>query len=197
MSPKAAGVYGVVATAWFTIALLVFAEIHPGYSHATKAVSELGAIGAPHQHAWNLLGFLMPGMLIAFHGWGLGVNAGDRIAGAAFFLSGLSFAATCVPADMSNYNAPTSQAHIVASLAVFAFWLAGSLRLTLSGAASSKALVRATTMCLWLAAAAAAVRFSGQIYPGSGQRLAFAAHFAWILSTALILLVQRPAREDG
>lgn len=196
MSSKAAGIYGVVATAWFTIALLVFAEIYPGYSHATKAVSELGAIGAPHQHAWNVLGFLLPGLLLAFHGWGLGISAGDRMAGTAYFLSGLSFAATCVPADMSDYGATTSQIHIAASLAVFAFWLAGSLRLTLSRTATSKALLRATTACLWLAAAAAAVRFSGLLFPGSGQRLAFAAHFAWVLSTALVLLLQRGEPES-
>ena len=191
MTSKAAGLYGILATVWFTTVLLVFAEIYPGYTHATKAVSELGAIGAPHQHAWNVLGFLVPGILLAFHGWGLGVNAGDRIAGAGFALSGLAFAATCIPANMDDFNAPTSQAHIAASLAVFVFWLAASLRLTMGSAATSKALVQATTACLWLAGAAALVRFSGLLYPGTGQRLAFAAHFAWILSTALILLFTR------
>jgi hypothetical membrane protein len=191
MSSKAAGFYGILATIWFATALLVFAEIYPGYTHATKAISELGAIGAPHQHAWNVLGFLVPGILLAFHGWGLGVNASDRLVGTGFALSGLAFAATCIPANMDDFNAPTSQAHIAASLAVFVFWLAGAVRLTMGGQAASKALMRATTACLWLAAAAALVRFSGLVFPGTGQRLAFAGHFAWVLSTALILLVHR------
>lgn len=191
MSSKAAGAYGILATLWFASALLVFADLYPGYTHATKAISELGAIGAPHQHAWNVIGFLVPGILLAFHGWGLGVVAGDRIASASFCLSGLSFAATCIPANMDDFSAPTSQAHIAASLAVFVFWLAGSLRLTMGGAATSRALMRATTACLWLAAAAALVRFSGLVFPGTGQRIAFAGHFAWVLSTALILLVYR------
>jgi len=191
MSSKAAGAYGILATLWFAIALVVFADLHPGYTHATKAISELGAIGAPHQHAWNVFGFLVPGILLAFHGWGMGMTSGDRIAGVAFCLSGLSFAATCIPANMDDFSAPTSQAHIAASLAVFVFWLAGALRLTMGGAATSKALIRATTACLWLAAAAALVRFSGLVFPGTGQRIAFAGHFAWVLSTALILLVHR------
>lgn len=191
MSSKAAGLYGILATVWFTTALLVFADLYPGYTHATKAISELGAIGAPLQHAWNVIGFLVPGILLAFHGWGLGAVASDRIAGAGFCLSGLSFAATCIPANMDDFSAPTSQAHIAASLAVFVFWLAGALRLTMGGAATSKALMRATTACLWLAVAAALVRFSGLVFPGTGQRIAFAGHFTWVLSTALILLVHR------
>ena len=97
---------------------------------------------------------------------------------------------------MSDYDAPTTQAHIAASYAVFGFWLAGSLKLTLSGAATSTTLVRATTACLWLAGAAAGVRFSSLLFPGSGQRLAFAAHFAWILSTSVILLLQRRQDRD-
>jgi hypothetical membrane protein len=196
MSSKAAGFYGILATLWFATALLVFADIYPGYAHATKAISELGAIGAPHQHAWNVIGFLVPGILLAFHGWGLGVVAGDRIAGAGFCLSGLSFAATCIPANMDDFSAPASQAHIAASLAVFVFWLAGALRLTMGGPAASKALMRATTACLWLAAAAALVRFSGLVFPGTGQRIAFAGHFAWVLSTALILLVHREQDQN-
>jgi hypothetical protein len=121
MTDRAAGFFGLAATACFTISLLVFADIYPGYSHATKAISELGAIGAPHQVGWNLLGFMLPGLLLAFHGWGVGQAGHDRIAAVLFSLAGLSFAATSIPVDMSSYHLPTSQAHITASLGVFVF----------------------------------------------------------------------------
>lgn len=189
MTDRAAGFFGLAATACFTISLLVFADIYPGYSHATKAISELGAIGAPHQVGWNLLGFMLPGLLLAFHGWGVGQAGHDRIAAVLFSLAGLSFAATSIPVDMSSYHLPTSQAHITASLDVFVFWLMASLKLALRG--GSTRLSRVTTISLWLAAAAGVVRFSGLVFPGTGQRLAFAAFFVWVLATSLVLVFSK------
>ena len=110
MSPTAAGVYGLAGTVLFTIALITFAESYPGYSHATKAVSELGAIGAPHGMAWNIIGFILPGLLLAFHGWGLGRVTQSPLVSVLLAISGLAFASTSIPADMSDMNARHSAA---------------------------------------------------------------------------------------
>jgi len=74
MTIREFGIFGLAATILFVFSLVVFAELSPGYTHATKAVSELGAIGAPHQLAWNIFGFLLPGLMMAAHGWGIGVS---------------------------------------------------------------------------------------------------------------------------
>ncbi|MGI9427770.1 MAG: DUF998 domain-containing protein, partial [Bythopirellula sp.] len=95
---------GQVVGVWFFGCLFVFAAVYPGYSHLTKAVSELGAFGAPHAVLWNLLGFGLTGLLILLFGTGLqhllvrrGVNSSG---GWAVVAIGASFAATAIPADM-------------------------------------------------------------------------------------------------
>jgi len=56
---------GPAAAALFFLSLISFAAMRSdGYSHATKAVSELGAIGAPFAMAFNIVGFILPGILI-------------------------------------------------------------------------------------------------------------------------------------
>ena len=47
MTERSAGMAGLTAVAVFWPALFAFAAAHPGYSHFTNAISELGAIGAP------------------------------------------------------------------------------------------------------------------------------------------------------
>ncbi|MDZ4740562.1 MAG: DUF998 domain-containing protein [Alphaproteobacteria bacterium] len=192
MTIREFGIFGLAATILFVFSLVVFAELSPGYTHATKAVSELGAIGAPHQLAWNIFGFLLPGLMMAAHGWGIGVSVNDRVASLLFSLSGLSFAVTSVPADMMNYSAPSSQTHIAASIGVFGFWLAASLKITLRRSGGHSPVIWLTSASLWLAAVAAVARFSGYFYPGTGQRFAFAAFFVWVLSTSLFMIFARP-----
>jgi len=48
MTEGVAGVAGIAAVVIFWAALLGFAAAYPGYSHSHKAISELGAFGAPH-----------------------------------------------------------------------------------------------------------------------------------------------------
>lgn len=196
MNDRAAGYIGMAATVLFAACLLIFAEISPGYSHATKAVSELGAIGAPYQFAWNVLGFLLPGILMIFHGWGVGAAASDRVAGFFLALAGLSFAATSIPADMANYSSTNTVGHIAASSGAFGFWLIGALKLAYQRGSERHLLSRVAVLSLWLAVAATIVRFSGLVYPGTGQRVAFAAFFAWIFASAVVLIVDRtPSRS--
>jgi hypothetical membrane protein len=181
---------GLAATSLFASSLVFFAAAHPGYEHGTKAVSELGAAGAPNALPWNLIGFLLPGVLLALFGLGVGASARDRRAGVYLALSGMAFAATAVPADMSNLRSPLSLGHIAASLLVFAFWLPAALRLLKPPAAGLR---RATMIFLLLAIVAAAIRFTPLLLPGWGQRLSFLAYFGWVCTVSLLLLRPKPA----
>jgi hypothetical membrane protein len=105
MSERVAGRIGIAAFSIFWVALFAFAASRPDYSHLHKAVSELGVVGAPHALAWNLIGFIVPGLLLALFGAGL-ATAIDGRRGALWWLlvlSGLCFAATgVVPGEMRN-----------------------------------------------------------------------------------------------
>ena len=71
-STRMTGWIGLAATGLFAAALGLFAALDPAYSHLTNAVSELGVVGAPSQLAWNLIGFIAVGVLLAAFGRGLG-----------------------------------------------------------------------------------------------------------------------------
>lgn len=191
MTTATTGRLGLLTTFVFIAALLVFAALDPAYSHVTKAVSELGAVGAPHQLAWNLIGFLGVGLALAVFGCGLGKAVGDRWTGGLASLFGLAFAATAVPADMSDFASPGSVAHIAASQAVLLFWAAALIRLLF--------VRRAGAALRWIAAAALAlavgsivVRGMDLLPPGLSQRLSFAVVFGWVAATSMVLLRRAP-----
>jgi hypothetical membrane protein len=190
---------GLLAVAWFWSLLAAFGALRSdGYSHLTKAVSELGSQGAPNMAAWNLLGFGVTGLLLAVFGWRLGREArpDTPFTAACLCASGLAFAATAIPADMENLRSPGSAAHIGASMLVFAAWLPGVWGLT-GRRRSWRALATVSTAALWASLAAILVRGSGLLLPGLGQRLSFAVYFGWVLAAALVVWArQADARAE-
>jgi hypothetical protein len=194
MSPRTTALLGFAATALFAAALAVFAAAHPGYEHGTKAVSELGATGAPNALAWNLVGFLLPGILLALFGLGLGTSVDDRRTGLYLAMSGLAFAATAAPVDMNDLRSPLSLVHIAASFMVFLLWLPAALRLLKSPAPELR---RVTLIFLVLALTAGAIRFTPLLLPGWGQRLSFLAYFGWVSAMSLLLIKRRPTSFAG
>ena len=70
MTERVAGAIGIVACAVFWLSLFAYGAMRTDYSHFTKAVSELGVIGVPHALAWNLIGFIVPGLLLTLCGAG-------------------------------------------------------------------------------------------------------------------------------
>lgn len=116
---------GPAAAALFALSLVGFAAIRSdGYSHATKAVSELGAVGAPFALAFNIIGFILPGVLIAVFACRF-MRKGERnhgpillaMSGAFLALAGLA------PAAMVDYGALTTILHTVGAIGSGAFWV--------------------------------------------------------------------------
>lgn len=191
MTTAFTGRLGLLTTLTFSAGLMLFASLDPAYSHATKAVSELGAVGAPNQLAWNLIGFLGVGLGLAAFGWGLGSVIVDRWTGGLATLFGLAFAATAIPADMNDLGGPGSVAHIVASQAVLLFWAAALIRLLFVRRAGA-ALRWIAAAALALAVGAIVVRGLELLPPGLSQRLSFAVVFGWVTATSLVLLRRAP-----
>ena len=95
---RRAWVCSVLATTFFWIALVAFGTVRTDYSQLTKAVSELGAVGAPYALAWNVLGFIVPGLLLAACGIAIGTVVDGRGGALRWLLTGpaIAFAATGV-----------------------------------------------------------------------------------------------------
>jgi hypothetical membrane protein len=207
VTERRAGVAGLSAGVVFWIALFAFAAARPDYSHSTKAVSELGVFGAPHAWAWNLTGFIVPGILLALCGAGL-ASAIDEERKALWWLlvvAGVGFAATgLVPAEMRGgsplLKSPWTVGHIAASFLSAVPWVIATVLVV----------VRASRRPEWrhLRAVGSVLALLGVLglfaralpgfehRPGLGQRAGFAAYFAWYVVMSLYLLIA-PSRSHG
>lgn len=80
---------GILASLLY-VAMNVFVPLQwPGYSFASRVISELSAVDAPTRSLWVPLGFVYTALMVAF-GWGVWVSARGnrslRVAGALIFV---------------------------------------------------------------------------------------------------------------
>lgn len=197
----ALGLAGPAAAALFLASLLGFSMARTDdYSHGTKAVSELGALGAPWAVSFNVLGFVIPGLLVIVLAAGLVASAQVRLGRAGPVLLTLSGAAMVVagvfPVDMADRSSTSSILHHVGAVlsgvfwAVGLFWLGPALR-DKAGLQALRTLGRATP---WFAmflltniAWQVAYESGAPVLPGWGQRVAFLGYFLWLSWAGLAL----------
>lgn len=104
--------------------LVGFSSLLPGYVHALMPVGLLGAHGVPRAHAFNLLGFMLPGALMAWSALEVraalarrpaGEEAGGwagRIGANLWLLSAMAFAGQGIwSLDPRDLDGATSQRH--------------------------------------------------------------------------------------
>lgn len=109
---------GAVGAALFMLAVIGFGAALPGYLPLGHPVALLGALGVPHALAFNVLGFVLPGLIAVVVAlrllarvprtapWSL------RVGGQMLLLSGLAFAAMgLLPLDASDIESRASQYH--------------------------------------------------------------------------------------
>src|SRR5215212_2351945 len=98
----------VFAAIVFWTALAAFGIVRADYSQLTRAVSELGAAGAPHALAWNVLGFIAAGLLLAACGLAIGTVVDGRRGALRSLLagSGVAFAGTGVFPAVMQHGSP-------------------------------------------------------------------------------------------
>ncbi|MEN1959577.1 DUF998 domain-containing protein [Luteimonas sp. MJ246] len=183
---------GLAAGACFALALACFGAALPGYAQLQYPVALLGAAGVPRATAFNLAGFLLPGLLAAFvalhRRGGLPQSAAlaARLGWTLALLAALAFAAQgLLPLDASSPDAGRGRLHGVAwglwGIASTAAALALSLdalRLRRWRAVAGHLLAGALVFSLaWLTA--------DLVPPALAQRAAFACWFAWIACVGL------------
>lgn len=172
----------VAAGLFAACAFVALAAALPGYSHLVHPVALPGAAGMPHALAFNLLVFVLPGLLLAVCAWRLRARLPERagmaarLGAAMLLLSTLAYAAQgLLPLDIAHPDDGASRWHAVAWTLWWIAFLAGAALLSarLRG-------LRFAAMAAWLLVLGAGVLLPGLLGAGPSQRLAFAAWFAWM-----------------
>ena len=118
-------------------ALLGFGAALEGYSHRLHPPGLLGADGISHAAAFNLLGFVVPGLLLAVVGWRLrerlrSAGAMARIGAWLWCLSALAWAAQGgLALDPTDLDAPASRLHATAWMLWWLAFVAGAALLAI------------------------------------------------------------------
>lgn len=194
------GLLAAVCPVWFASVYAVFSIINDGFSHRSHPVSGLGAIGEPRAWAWNLLGFIIPGAVVAALGVAIRRSMADSraasLAGFALLVSGVLLAcAGLFPADLSGERVLLNQFHSVSGWGSFsAFLVAGSL----IPAAVWRRTRSWSMLLIPLSLVAGALICFGLVLPdlwGPLQRLGFLCFFLWVGVMGLVIL--RVAETGG
>lgn len=178
----------IVAAALFAGAVAGFGAVLAGYSQPLHPVGLLGARGLPHALAFNLCGFVAPGLLAALVAWRLRAAIGDEGAWAArigawlALLSALAFAAQgLLPLDLRDLESSTSRAHATA----WTLWWVAFLPAALLLAAGLRQVRGATWLVVACVVAATVVAVLAMLPldllpPALSQRVAFGAWLLWL-----------------
>jgi hypothetical protein len=195
---KRAALLSIVSPFWFFGVYLFVASGNPTFSHVIDPISTLGSLGQPRAVVWNLLGFMLPGAVIA----GLGLRIRQAFPGKlAASLAGMSLAisgflvvvAGLFPGDPMNPAATTNQVHDLSGWAsLSAFLIAGVITPWVLWSRSGLS---------WISVGPFSIVFGSlayQLWGGPqwwlGQRVGFAAYFLWV---AVIGSVMRSHADVG
>lgn len=210
--PRAGLHAGWIAGALFAVALLAIAAATPGYEHAYQPVSFLGMRGAPLAAWWNMLGFGLPGALMAWFALALqrplqaaGTGSLARIGTWLLLVSGLAFAGNGLfPFDPREPDGLSTKLHVtMLTVALLGFLpatavLAAALRRVPGWRLLSTAglLLGVATLLSVLQRMADAVP-GLQDHPGYAQRVTLALYFLWLALAARIALRASTRARDG
>lgn len=198
MTNKSYALIGFSAIALFLTTYLIMSNLRPEYSFLYKQISELGSLDAPNKWFWNVLGYIIPGLLLSIFSFGLYKNIsnrqGSRLPLAGFVISPLlmSFAGI-FPADMDNRQSLTTLLHMVGSFGSYVCFLIGAFTYPKLMRKSDywKKAIHPTLIFTWATILFGNWYFVFPNIPSVGQRIVFFFYFLWFLYTA-ILLYQKP-----
>lgn len=197
---------GWLAGVIFAAALLAFAAATPGYLHAQHAVSLLGADGIAWAGAWNVLGFIVPGLLVMAFACALAVAMRRDAVGFAgriglwlLLISGLALAGNGVFAyDPQHPDDRAAQLHVaMLTISLLAF-LPGVLLLALGlGGRRHWRSLRLLGPLVAVAMVANVTPLAGELVPalrsnpGHALRLTYFLYFGWFALAARAALRRR------
>ena len=185
MNNKNYALIGWLSCSVFWCSYFLMSSIRPDYFHRNKAVSELGSVGAPNAIFWNIIGFILVGLLIALFSAGLhksiSASGKGRLASYLLIGSGLLWAFTGVfPGDFEDRDSLTMILHTVGSLGGGLFFITAVFSyihaMRASAYWSSSVLPSVSIAVLFI--------LSGFLRSGTapalGQKIGFLLFFIWI-----------------
>lgn len=177
---------GPAAAVVFVLSVAGFGMALEGFEQGRHPVALLGAGGIPHALGFNLLGWVLPGLLATAMALCLlaRLPAGSswllRVAGQLLVLAGLAFAGMGLfPLDVQDLDGPASQAHASAWMVWALAFISGAVMLGLGSWRRSPPLARLALGC-GLVAAVTAFALQGIVPAPLAQRLTFAAWALWL-----------------
>lgn len=189
-----AATLGITTVLIFGITLVIIASLTPKFNFFEDYVSELGAQGQPYAIWWNLIGFLLVGMLLTAFGWTYGKVINDRWVGNCLALFGVGFAFTALPIDLGDSESTLSTAHVVAICLGLAGWMFGLARM-----AQLKTVEKSVRYASNIAAVLVVLPMfgfvAGLLSMPVTHRLVFAVVFGWVAFTSFRLLWMREFGE--
>ena len=190
MNNKTNGLIGITAVVVGVSTIIIMAGLRTdGYNHFHKAVSELGSTDAENKWIFNILGFIIPGILIAIFSFNLMKEFRSySIKSYPFYLlilSGLFLTlAGLSPANMENKKSISTIIHSVGALGGAVFWLLCAL--TLWWQLKKNNIWKNTAISTFLIPfiMILAMSFVSENTPGISQRIIFIALYLFILILA-------------
>ena len=189
MQTRWLAICGIAGSVLFVGAFVIFAMLTPGYDHAVNAVSESGTSDARYPLAWNVIGFILVGLLVTAFGWGLRSGTPSKLLSVLVIVSGIGFTGLGVfSADPGFRASPATTLHFAMVMINYLAFVAGAI---VGGIVFRKD-------ALWkrfaiFSVVMAGVGVSSFLIPrsiplGISQRIGLAAYFVWILGIAYGLL---------
>ncbi len=196
---RAVRVAAWVAALLFAGCVIVFGSALEGYSQTLHPIALLGAQGIAHAPVFNLVGFVLPGLLLAFVGWRLreaqSANApwSLRIGAWLVMLSALAFAMQGVlRLDPQDLEAVVSRLHASVWTLWWVAFAAGAILIAIGRWRGSDSPLPAWTGVLAATVLVMLALLGPLVMPAAiAQRAAFTVWFLWWLALA------RAARQAG
>ena len=194
---------GPASAILFGLSLFGFAAMRvDGYSHATKAVSELGSIDAPAAFAFNMFGFIIPGSLVIIFAAALMQKTSRRtgpllLVGSGIFL----ILAGLAPTNLDNPEALSSMLHLVGAMGsgtlwvLALFWLGPMLRNDFDLPQWGRITPWFSLFLFLNVGWQIAFVTTGLVLPGWGQRIGFLGYFLWVATTGILLCLKKQNDE--
>jgi len=181
---------GIAAVVLSVSTIIIMAAIRTdGYNHAHKAVSELGSSDAPHKWVFNMLGYFIPGVLLALFAFNLKNHFTIPMKTYSFYfllLSGLFYAlAGLFPADMEYRSSFSSVMHALGSIGSGIFWLVSALTLWWQLKKDNDWKTIAIITLIIPFTTIVTMVFVPEHTPGISQRVGFGGYYIFILVLAV------------
>lgn len=187
LTEKNIGIFGLLSVLTLITTLLVFGLLNSDFSFWEDFISKLGAKGEPNAFWFNLIGFVVVGILLFIFGLSYGKLLNDKLLSILLSLFGLGFAFTAIPIDMEFSRTSVSKAHIVAICLGLAFWLFGLSRLGYNQKLEQKIRKRANFTAVILVLAMIGSASDIWSMPVT-HRLVFGIVFGWTAITSIELI---------